>query len=290
MGETIDNSKIILDVDKINFKICWGSKDHILRRVGVTNDKISVADWYDFFITMERNYGDDTPEMWREFTYADEKYSMRAYITPKENNFQLTLRDLPEDVFGQKYKTFKRSTMIECYKAGYDYVISMIGDNTNDAIFWKKRCGVLEEENKKLKEDKKDLLQILDDISEEESEKAATERKSSSLEYMYDYETVSWRRVTGFDEFGQAVLAPKGFPFDDVTGIKIINLYHRKGFTPKQIVSHLSLYSLNKHPEKTVRNFLRAYNGGLLDRAIIFCCNNPFNEVDMDSNKLLNKV
>ena len=107
---------------------------------------------------------------------------------------------------------------------------------------------------------------------------------------MYDHKTMSWRKVTGFDEFGEAVLAPKGFPFDDVTGIKIINLYHRKGLTPKQIVSHLSLYGLNNYPEKTVRNFLRAYKKGLLDRAIRFCCNNPFNEVDIDSEKLLNKV
>ena len=296
---SIEDSKIILDVDKRNFKICWENKDNILRRVGVDNKAIPIADWVNFFHALEDKYSDAVPEMWSEFTYADEKYCMRAYITPVDEGFQLTLRDLPRDVFGRKYKVFTCSSMLECYESGYAYVTSTLESYTEDIVFWRNKCKVfeeectrLEEENKQLKADKKELLQILDDISEKESLKAANEReklkvKPHELEYHYDYDTESFKQVDHFDEFGQAVLKKRGFPFNAEVGMRIIFLYHCKNFKPKQIVNQMSLHGLNKSPDVTVANFIRVYNKGLLERAIMFCCNNSHYDIRYTPEELL---
>lgn len=298
----MSDSNIILDVDRKNFKICWMDKKHVLRHVGLSNDKIHVSFWKDFFLTMEKNYGPDTPEMWDEFQYKDDV--MRCYISPDGDGFKLTLKELPVLIFGCKYKTFKKPTMFECFKAGYDYVNSIKKDVNDKERFnavimslekerdyWQGKFEQLSEEYASLEAKYNEALQFIDDLTEEECRKAANERLSDKakdeLEYLYDYATETFRQVTDFDEFDQPILAKRGFPFNAELGMKIINLYHRKDFKPQQIVNHLGLHGLNNNPRNTVERFLKAYNRGLLERAIMFCCNNPYNDVHMDAEELL---
>ena len=288
-----NNSKVIIDVDKNNLLFCWENKDHILQRVAFDNKRVPLRDWKKFYETMEKNFGDDTPAMLDKFRYKDDV--MRCWITYEgEGDYQLTLKDLPTEIFGKTYKTFKQPTIFECYKSGYDYVTSRKAEYEEaDVTFWKKKLEILQDKYNHLEEEKKDLLRILDDISEEESEKAATERenlpknKSDELEYHYDYATESFRQVDHFDEFRQPVLKKRGFEFNAEIGMRIIFLYHCKGFTPKQIVNHMSLHNLNKAPHLTVGNFIKVYNKGLLERTILFCCNNPYHDIKYNPNELL---
>lgn len=287
----MSDSNIILDVDRKNFKICWMDKKHVLRHVGLSNDKIHVSFWKDFFLTMEENYGLDTPEMWDAFQHKSNV--MRCYISPDVDGFKLTLKELPVSIFGCKYKTFKKPTMFECFKAGYDYVNHVQNEDNleKERDYWQGKFEQLSEEYASLEEKYNEALQFIDDLTEEECRKAANERLSDKakdeLEYLYDYATETFRQVTDFDEFDQPILAKRGFPFNAELGMKIINLYHRKDFKPQQIVNHLGLHGLNNNPRNTVERFLKAYNKGLLERAIMFCCNNPYNDVHMDAEELL---